>query len=303
MFVILVAALSVLVLALGAAGIVVTHKVAGPIFKMKRLIVHVGQGHLNQLEKLRNGDELTDDIKGWVEKTRAANKIRFFGFSTHSNMADCLLAAAKLGWVDGIMLKYDFRLMQTDAMRAAVDACAKAGVGLTAMKTQSKDSFNLESEADLKLGGHFVKRGFTEHQAKIKAVWENAHIATICSQMASVTVLAANVAAALDRTRLTPADHAALGRYARETCSGYCAGCTSLCEQALGQPVPVGDVLRCLMYHRSYGDPRLAKEVFAQLPASARARLATLDFSLAERVCPQGLPLARLMREADALLA
>jgi nitrogen fixation/metabolism regulation signal transduction histidine kinase len=58
MFVGLVAVLSLLVLGIGLVGIVVTHKVAGPIFKMKRLLSHVGDGHLRMREKLRKGDEL-----------------------------------------------------------------------------------------------------------------------------------------------------------------------------------------------------------------------------------------------------
>jgi hypothetical protein len=73
MFFILVAALSVLVLFIGLAGIVVTHKVAGPIYKMKGLIEHVGQGHLNLHEKLRKGDELVhffDAFDAMVEHLR-----------------------------------------------------------------------------------------------------------------------------------------------------------------------------------------------------------------------------------------
>jgi predicted aldo/keto reductase-like oxidoreductase len=147
-----------------------------------------------------------------------------------------------------------------------------------------------------------VKRGFTEHQAKLKAVWDNPHIASICSQMASVTILTANVAAAVDKTSLTAADRSALRQYAQANCSGYCAGCSQLCEDALDRQVPVGDVMRSLMYHRSYGDPGLAKEVFAQLPQSARAQLGALDYSAAERVCPHHLPIAQLMREAAGLL-
>ncbi|NIO07641.1 MAG: aldo/keto reductase, partial [Deltaproteobacteria bacterium] len=46
-----------------------------------------------------------------------------------SNMEECLLRAAKLNWIDGIMMSYNYRLMHTDRMRAAVDACAKAGIG------------------------------------------------------------------------------------------------------------------------------------------------------------------------------
>jgi methyl-accepting chemotaxis protein len=54
----LVAILAVLVIALGMVGIVFTHKVAGPIFKMKRLLREVGAGKLVVRERLRKGDEL-----------------------------------------------------------------------------------------------------------------------------------------------------------------------------------------------------------------------------------------------------
>ncbi len=54
----LVLALVVLVLGIGLAGIVFTHKIAGPIFKMKRLLRQVGEGKLVVRERLRKGDEL-----------------------------------------------------------------------------------------------------------------------------------------------------------------------------------------------------------------------------------------------------
>lgn len=47
-----------LVAAIGVAGIVFTHKIAGPIFKMKRLFRQIGEGKLVLREKLRKGDEL-----------------------------------------------------------------------------------------------------------------------------------------------------------------------------------------------------------------------------------------------------
>ena len=56
----LVGALSLLVVLIGFAGIFVTHKVAGPIFKMKRQISDVGEGRLKIPGKLRKGDELVD---------------------------------------------------------------------------------------------------------------------------------------------------------------------------------------------------------------------------------------------------
>lgn len=54
----LVAMLALLVLGVGMLGIVFTHKVAGPLFKMKRLLREVGAGKLVVRERLRKGDEL-----------------------------------------------------------------------------------------------------------------------------------------------------------------------------------------------------------------------------------------------------
>jgi predicted aldo/keto reductase-like oxidoreductase len=255
------------------------------------------------LHGLDNTTKLNDETKAWVEKAKADKKIRFFGFSTHKNMENSLQEAAKLGWIDGIMLKYDFSLMHTDAMKSAMDAATKAGIGLTAMKTQNKSPIATETEADLKLGGHFIQRGFTQQQAKIKAVWENPQIASICSQMPSLTVIQSNIAAALDKTSLTAADHAALREYAEATRSRHCAGCAHFCEAAPGHQAPVGDVMRALMYHRSYGDPELARTVFRQLPETARRGLAGFDYAAAERACPHGLPIAQWMREAGELFA
>jgi methyl-accepting chemotaxis protein len=66
-------ALGLLVVGIGMAGIVVTHKVAGPIFKMKRQIRDVGDGHLKLPSKLRKGDELVhffDTFEHMVQSLR-----------------------------------------------------------------------------------------------------------------------------------------------------------------------------------------------------------------------------------------
>lgn len=73
----LVVALGLLVVCLGLAGIVFTHKVAGPIFKMKRLIRQVGSGKLVLRERLRKGDELQDFFETFeqmVEQLRQRQK-------------------------------------------------------------------------------------------------------------------------------------------------------------------------------------------------------------------------------------
>ena len=242
--------------------------------------------------------EMSDDIKRWSEKMKSEGKIRFIGFSTHSSMEECLADAPALGWIDGIMMTYNYRLMHTDKMRAAVDACTEAGIGLTAMKTQGGGQVRTQNETELKLAGRFVKKGFTSEQAKLKAVWENPQIASICSQMPSLSLLSANVAAAANQTRLGVRGHRLLRRYAAETASSYCTGCTRICGSAVQQSVPIGDVMRCLMYSRSYGDHERARSEFQDFGPTVHRRLAQIDFTEAEKRCPQGLPIGKLMRQA-----
>lgn len=245
--------------------------------------------------------ELGPGLKAWGEQKKREGKIKLFGFSSHQNMAACLAAAPKLGWVDGIMFTYNYRVMNTPDMRRAVEACHRAGIGLTAMKTQGGRSFSTDSAAEARLIDRFTKRGFTAEQANLKAVWEDKRIASICSAMYNLTVLGSNVAAALDRTKLSAVDHDLMRRVA--AAGGYCAGCASICQTKVSGGAPVADVMRSLMYARQYGDRALAQETYAEIPKAVRVRLADLDYGPAERACPQRLPIGRLMREAAQELA
>ena len=51
---------TLLVVLIGFMGIVVTHKVAGPVYKMKRHLREVANGRLQVPNRLRRGDELVD---------------------------------------------------------------------------------------------------------------------------------------------------------------------------------------------------------------------------------------------------
>jgi hypothetical protein len=247
---------------------------------------------------VRNISELDEDKKIWAKKAKAEGKIRLFGFSTHTNMEACMLGASKLGWIDGIMMSYNYRLMHTDRMKRAVDACIKSGIGLTAMKTQGGGSLKTGTEAELKLAGRFLKNGYTDAQAKLKAVWENTNISSICSEMPNRKILMANVSAALNRTQLATQDMKSLYLYARETSSNYCMGCAHICESALKAKVPVCDIMRYLMYWRSYDDRDRAVKSFDKIPREIRLKMANMDYSQVEQLCPQRISIGKLISEA-----
>ncbi|MFQ6036633.1 MAG: aldo/keto reductase [Sedimentisphaerales bacterium] len=246
--------------------------------------------------------QLTDELKQWAKEAKKRGLIRFFGFTTHSNMAPSLAAAAKLDWIDVIMTSYNFRLMQDKELNAAIEACHKAGIGLIAMKVQGRRQ-KIETEEDKKLASYFLQRGFTEGQAKIKAVLQDKRFSSACVGMPNVHILNENVAAALDKTKLTQADIEVFKQYTEATCSSYCAGCAHICQSALPNVPYVSDIMRYLMYYNSYGEKEMARELFAEIPRTVRNKLLRTNYRLAEARCPQHLPIGELVAEAVSKLA
>jgi predicted aldo/keto reductase-like oxidoreductase len=206
------------------------------------------------------------------------------------------------------MATYNYRLMHTDPMKKAVDACAKAGIGLIAMKTQASLLSNLwsklgkETDVVLEFNQQFINKGFTTEQAKLKSVWENSAVASICSHMPNMTLLQANVAAAINKTALSSNEKKLMEQYAEETSRGYCTGCAEICEEAIAHAVPISDIMHYLMYYRNYGDQQQAIRLFNDLPLDTRKRIMHVNYSKAEQCCPQRMPIGQLMRKAVAKL-
>jgi predicted aldo/keto reductase-like oxidoreductase len=254
---------------------------------------------------LDNPEGLTEDIKKWVEGAKKRKLIRFFGFSTHSNMTGCLSFAAKAGWIDAAIMTYNFRVMQDAEMNDAVEACNKAGVALIAMKTQGRmQQAEQENEKAKEAVEYFTKKGFTDGQAKIKAVLQDKRICSACVGVGrgNIEHLISDVDAVLDKRQLDNKDVAFLADYAQKTCDGYCAGCSKICTQASPDMPYIADVMRYLMYYNSYGDREMARQLYAELPADVRVKMTSVDYSLAESRCPNRMPVARLMSEAAGKL-
>jgi len=256
--------------------------------------------------------QLTNELEQWAKDAKKRELIRFFGFSTHKNIAQNLTAAAKLDWIDAVMTSYNFRLMQDPEIQAAIGVCHKSGVGIIAMKTialsrqersQIEAGQKIETEEDKKLLRHFLERGLTVEQAKIKFVLEDKRISSACVGMSNIANLRTNVEAALDRTELSQADREVLKEYAEATRSGYCASCAYICDSALPDIPYVSDIMRYLMYYNSYGQHDRARELFSQIPSNVRNKLLRIDYSAAEAHCPQHLPIGELVAEAVGKLA
>jgi len=100
----------VLALFLAAVTIVLTHKISGPVFKMKRLLGNIDGDHLQLWEKLRKGDELQDAFEAFDAMVRRLRESRHQDIevleSVRSQLNDPAAAAAAAQALDELVARY-----------------------------------------------------------------------------------------------------------------------------------------------------------------------------------------------------
>ena len=166
----------------------------------------------------------------------------------------------------------------------------------------SSEKYELNENEEY-LFNQLKSKGLTMGQAKLKAVWDDHRIASICSHMSNMKILMANVSAAKKNAEFSSQDNLLLNQYAHETASKYCAGCASMCESEIDFQIPISDIMRYLMYARCYGESERAKSAFNGLPSKVRRQMKNIDYREVERKCPQRMQIGRLMKEAAIELA
>jgi len=250
---------------------------------------------------------LTDDVRRWVEKVKKEGKVRFFGFCTHKNMDHCLKGAAGLGWIDGIQTSYNYRIQSIGSMEDALKSCHEKGIGIFVVKSMGLGVQHRSGQQKLpldeeKLTSLLAGHGLSFEQAKLKAVWQNPHVTSICSLMPSLAILRSNAAAAADERPLGAEVVKLLADYSKSSGRYFCRRCGT-CDTATADRIPIFDIMEMLMYLRAYGNKALAVKAFSMIPAGIRDKIRSSDYSVAEERCPQKMPIATLMKEACAELS
>jgi len=228
-------------------------------------------------------DVLNESNMELLDETRRAGKVRFLGFSTHRNMAECLDAAAESGFYDVVLTSFNITVGQPPLVEAVARAHA-AGIGVIAMKTQL---------------GNFPDPGggLTPHQASLKWVLEHEGISCAVPAMRDFRELEQNLA--IMGQRLSYRDGRALEDYAVATASLRCSDCGG-CEGACPHGVDVRDVRRCAMYLEGYKDLDLARESYARIASNAAS---CRDCEECAIRCSEGTRLQPLLSRTHVALA
>ncbi len=237
-------------------------------------------------------------VKAAFEALKKAGKIKFCGLSCHDAMLpEVLEAVAKAGWLDQVMFKYNFRDVggkdRYDELNRAIDKCAKANIGLVAMKTQG-GAVNFPDKMKA-----LAEKGFKKEVAAIKTVWMDGRMQVVVSEMTTRSDLRENIAASRDA--LTGKEARLLEEHRKATAHLYCHGCGHLCESA-AKGLPVATVLRYYRYYEAYGKREQARALYQALPVVSR-QLIEANLLAAEAACPHGLPVADLIKQADRRLS
>lgn len=233
--------------------------------------------------------KMGDDLK-------KAGKTKYFGFSCHDgNVPELLEKAARVGGIDVIMFRYNFRQYGDAKLNKAIDAAHKAGIGLLAMKTQASVPEDIEKVVE------FKSKNWTLAQAKLKSVWADERISGCVSQITNIQILMENTAAAMSPEHLTMQEFVQLNRLAALTAPYHCMGCKNICESRIAGKLRIADAMRYLMYAESYDDAETARLLYHALEPAERD-FEQVDLSEATRACPQGIQIAERLARARAIL-
>jgi predicted aldo/keto reductase-like oxidoreductase len=235
-------------------------------------------------------------VKAAFEKLKKAGKIKFCGLSCHDGrLPEIVTAAAKSGWMDQIMIQYNYRTMTTDAVKKALDAASKANLAIVAMKSQG-GAGEFREGTDAPKFKEFVDKGSKKHAAAIKTVFADHRVHAVVSEMTNRDMLRDNIDASRGHS-LTLREQKQLEEYRQATAHLYCHGCGQHCEPA-ADGVAVSEILRYLRYNEVYGKRQRAAELYKALPSEAR-NIAGVDLTAAQAACPHGLPIVELLQRAD----
>ncbi len=232
-------------------------------------------------------------------------KIRFMGFSTHAvpleRRTACLAEAAGSGWVDALMVACDPGMIADNAdFNRALDACAKAKVGLVAMK--SSRGLGKAHDQPEQAVEKFRALKMSPHQAMIAGMLSDERFASVCSEMTNRSIVAENTK--LARTFAKPFDadqRKLLLEGVRSLSRATCPGCTGACQQAAGTQADLCSITRYLAYFEEDGKREDARRMYRALSAAKRD-WSGADLQAARQACPSHLDFESLLDRASYCL-
>ena len=233
-----------------------------------------------------------------LDKAKKMKKVRWVGFSTHQRMADCLEAAAVSGQFDVILTAINYSMNEDKALLEAMKKAAGAGIGLVAMKTQCKQSWNREAEAENKLSAYdrtLVNTALLKWALRLESVTTAIPGYTTFQQLDTDWPVAFNLEYSPDEVKFLADRDVRLGM--NHVCR-QCGACAGTCPSGVDVPA----LLRAHMYAADYGNFSEMRRALDEIPVSRGLRTC-FNCEGCRTVCVRGVGIARRLKELKTIFA
>jgi uncharacterized protein len=192
---------------------------------------------------------------------KAKNKIKFSGFSTHTDWPALVTDAANRKFYDVILLSFNYGMFQDQRVFDALKLASQAGIGLVAMKTQCQQGWY---KRDLPAEQQKYYEGKLMNSALLKWSLKSEYITTAVPGFTNFQQLNDDMAVAYDLTYTKEEEdffNSKEIKLAIQSVCRHCGKCIASCPQNADIP----SLMRTHMYSLSYGNPLLAKQTLARI--------------------------------------
>jgi predicted aldo/keto reductase-like oxidoreductase len=240
------------------------------------------------LHGLGNPAQISDDLVDAQRKAKQQGKVRFIGVSTHTLPAivDRVIETK----LEVVQAQYNFA--SAAEWGPALEKLNQAGVGLVAMKVMARARGRGRDTAAPPRPPNFAL-------AALKWVIKNPAIATTVPSMTDIDQLEQNFSVMAQQ--FTDADQKILTARLEKISPYFCRMCGQ-CDGQCPKGLPVGDMVRFVMYADGYGQFPLGREHFLRMSAEHQAvRCNQCPTCVVQ--CPHGVTVAERMIRAQELFA
>jgi uncharacterized protein len=186
-------------------------------------------------------------------------KIRFSGYSTHTDWVEMVADSTKRKFYDVILLSFNYSMFQDARVFSTLQHASDEGIGLIAMKTQCRqDWYKQELPAELQK----FYDGSNMNSALLKWVLRYKFITTAIPGFTSYDQLEQDIAVAYNLDFNKDEEVFFRSRDIKlsiQSVCRHCGQCTGSCPKNADIP----SLMRTHMYALTYGNPLLAKQTLS----------------------------------------
>jgi predicted aldo/keto reductase-like oxidoreductase len=239
-------------------------------------------------------------VREFLDKKKAEGKFRFPGFSFHGEAEDFIRICDEYDWAFA-QIQYNYMDKDFQAGIRGLKYAADKGMGVVVMEPLKGGKLAQDLPEEMKPVFSATRNKRTPAEWALRYVWNQTGVSSLLSGMSSMAQVVENIRVAdegnansLEKDELSMFDalRNAMGSRIKADCTAcrYCMPCDS------GVDIP--GVLASLNNAATWNDSNLW--VTGYIRVKGKAGKCT-ECKKCEEICPQGLPISALMKEAVSL--